>query len=81
LWNAIRRKLSVNKKGVITVIHFLSLSFFQIKERRMILARNLSFLGEMRNAYEALLGKPAGKCPFTRRKRRWNDNVKLFLKK
>jgi hypothetical protein len=36
-------------------------------------------MGERRNAYTTLVGKPEGKRPLERPRRRWVDNVKLNL--
>jgi hypothetical protein len=37
-------------------------------------------MGETRNAYRILLGKPEGKRPLGRTRRRWVDNVKMYLR-
>jgi hypothetical protein len=37
-------------------------------------------MGEMRNAYKTLVGKPEGKRPFGRPSRRWEDNIKTDLR-
>jgi hypothetical protein len=42
-----------------------------IKSRRMRWAGHVSRMGEMRNAYKILVGKPEGKRPLGRPKRRW----------
>jgi hypothetical protein len=34
-------------------------------------------MGETRNAYKILMGKPEGKRPLERPRRRWVDNVKI----
>jgi hypothetical protein len=36
-------------------------------------------MGEKRNAYVLLVGKPEGKSPLGRRRRRWTDNIKMDL--
>jgi hypothetical protein len=36
-------------------------------------------MGEMRGVYMALLGKPEGKRPLGRPRRRWEDNIKMDL--
>jgi hypothetical protein len=36
-------------------------------------------MGEIRNAYKILFGKPEGKRPFRRPRRRWNANFKMDL--
>jgi hypothetical protein len=47
----------------------------QIKENDV--GRAYSMHGEMRNAYEVLLGKPEGKRPHGRPRHRWEDNIKM----
>jgi hypothetical protein len=37
--------------------------------------------GEKRNAYRILVGKPEGKRPLGRPRRRWVDNIKMDLKR
>jgi hypothetical protein len=34
-------------------------------------------MGEKRNKYRILLGKPEGKRPLGRPRRRWEDNIKM----
>jgi hypothetical protein len=36
--------------------------------------------GEKRNAYRILVGKPGGKRPLGRRRRRWEDNIRMDLR-
>jgi hypothetical protein len=36
-------------------------------------------MGEKRNAYRLLVGKPEGKRPLGRPRRRWEDNIKVDL--
>jgi hypothetical protein len=35
---------------------------------------------DMRNAYNILFGKPEGKRPLGRPRRRWEDNIRLDLR-
>jgi hypothetical protein len=35
--------------------------------------------GGKRNAYRVLLGKPEGKRPLGKPRRRWVDNIKMYL--
>jgi hypothetical protein len=48
-----------------------------IKSRRMRWAGHVARMGETRNAYRILVGKPEGKRPLGRPKRRWMDNIKM----
>jgi hypothetical protein len=50
-----------------------------MKSRRMRLARYLE-MGEKRNTHRILVGKPEGKRPLGRRRRRWVDNIKTVLR-
>jgi hypothetical protein len=34
-------------------------------------------MGERRGAYRALVGKPEGRRPLVRPRRRWKDNIKM----
>ena len=38
-------------------------------------------MGERRGVYSVLVGKPEGKRPLGRHRRRWKDNSKMELKK
>jgi hypothetical protein len=46
---------------------------------RMTKSRRVRRIGEKRNAYRILEGKPEGKRPLERPKRRWVDNIKMDL--
>jgi hypothetical protein len=59
---------------------YSSLSIIRIiKSRRMRWAGHVSRMGEKRNAYRILLGKPEGKRPLGRPRRRWVDNIRMNL--
>jgi len=36
--------------------------------------------GQMRNAYNILVGKPEGNSPLGRPRRRWNHNIRMDLR-
>jgi hypothetical protein len=38
-------------------------------------------MGEMRNSHKTLVGKPEGKRPLGRPRRRWEDVIRLDLRK
>jgi hypothetical protein len=48
--------------------------------RRMRWAEHAGRMGEKRNAYRILAGKPEGKTPLRRPRRRWVDNIQLDLR-
>jgi hypothetical protein len=50
-----------------------------IKARRMIWVGNVARMGTKRNAYGLLVGKPEGRRPLGRPRRRWLDNITMDL--
>jgi hypothetical protein len=50
-----------------------------IKSRRMRWDGHVARMGEKRNVYRLLVGKPEGKRPLGRPRRRWIDNIKMDL--
>ncbi|KAJ4438662.1 hypothetical protein ANN_14609 [Periplaneta americana] len=51
-----------------------------IKSRRLRWAGHVARMGESRNAYSVLIGRPEGKRPLGRPRRRWEDNIKMDLR-
>jgi hypothetical protein len=51
----------------------------QIKSRRMRWPGHVARMGEGRNVYRVLVGKPEGKSPVGRPMRRWEDGIKMDL--
>jgi hypothetical protein len=51
-----------------------------INSRRMRWARLVERIGEKRNAYRVLVGKPEGKRPIGGPRSRWVDNIEMDLK-
>ncbi|KAJ4433358.1 hypothetical protein ANN_15617 [Periplaneta americana] len=51
-----------------------------IKSRRLRWAGHVARMGESRNAYRVFVGRPEGKIPFGRPRRRWEDNIKIDLR-
>jgi hypothetical protein len=51
-----------------------------IKSRKMRWAGHVARMGEKRNASRILVGKPEGKRPLGRPRRRWVDNIKMDLR-
>ena len=50
-----------------------------IKSRRMRWAGHVARMGEERGVYRVLVGKPEGKRPLGRPRRRWVDNIRMYL--
>jgi hypothetical protein len=51
-----------------------------IKSSRMRSAGHVAQIGEKMNACKILVGKPEGKRPLGRPRRRWVDNIKMYLR-
>jgi hypothetical protein len=51
-----------------------------IKSRRMRWAGHVARMGEERNVYRGLMGKPKGKRPLGRPNRRWEDGIRMDLR-
>ena len=50
-----------------------------IKSRRMRWAGHVARIEERRGAYRVLVGKPEGKEPLGRPRRRWEDKIKMGI--
>jgi hypothetical protein len=50
-----------------------------VKSRRMRWAGHVARMGEDRGVHRVLVGKPEGKTPLGRPRRRWEDNIKMDL--
>jgi hypothetical protein len=50
-----------------------------IKSRRMRWAGPVAGMGEGRGMHRVLMGKPEGKRPLSRLRRRWKDDIKVDL--
>jgi hypothetical protein len=89
--NKVLRRISGPKRDEVTVgwgkLHneelrdlYSSPSIIRIiKSRRMRWAGHVAQMGENRNAYRLLVGKPEGKRPLGRPRCRWADNIKIDL--
>jgi hypothetical protein len=51
-----------------------------IKSRRMRCTGHVARIGEKRNTYRILVGKPEGKRPLGRSRRGWSDNIRMDLR-
>ncbi|KAJ4448807.1 hypothetical protein ANN_00198 [Periplaneta americana] len=90
--NKVLRKISGAKRDEVTgelrklhntELHALYTSpdiIRNIKSRRLRWAGHVAHTGESRNAYRVLVGRPEGKRPLGRPRRRWEDNIKMDLR-
>jgi hypothetical protein len=53
----------------------------QVKSSQMRWAGHVERMGEERKVYKVLVGKPVGKRPLGRPRRRWEDGIRMDLKK
>jgi hypothetical protein len=51
-----------------------------IKSRRMRWTGHVARMGKGRGVYRVLVGRPEGKRPQGRPRRRWEDNIKMDLR-
>jgi hypothetical protein len=52
----------------------------QVKSRRMRWAGHVARMGEESKVYMVLVGKPEGKTPLGRPRRRWENGIRMDLK-
>jgi len=50
------------------------------KSRRIIWEERVACIGAIRNVSEILVGKPEGRRPLVRPRRRWEDNIRMVLR-
>jgi hypothetical protein len=53
---------------------------FSDYSRRLRWAGHVARIWEIGGAYRVLVGKPEGRRPFGRPRRRWEDNIKMGLR-
>jgi hypothetical protein len=62
-------------------LHFSPSIIRVTKSSRFRWAGHAARMGEKRNAYKILVGKPEGKRSLGRPRRRWVDNIKMDLRR
>ena len=91
--NKVLRKIFAGKRDEITgkwrtlhnaELHALYSSpniITNLKSRRLRWAGHVVRMEQIRNTYRVLVGKPESKRPLGRPRRRWEDNIKMDLRK
>ena len=77
------REINYRRKLHNTELHALYSSpniIRNLKSRRLEWAGHVAHILQSGNAYRVLVGKPEGKRPLGRPKRRWEDNIKMDFK-
>ena len=89
--NRVLRRVFVPKRDEVTgewrkfhnealkVLYSLRNIVRMVKSRRMRWAGHVARMGEGRGVHRVLVGKPEGKRPLGRPRRRWEDNIKMDL--
>jgi hypothetical protein len=72
-----RRKLH---KEELHIMYYSPNIIRQIISRRMRRAGHVARMGEERKVYRVLMGKPEGKRPLGRPRRRWEDGIRMDLR-
>jgi hypothetical protein len=73
-WRKLRNEELQNLYGSPSIIRI-------IKSRRMTWAGHVARMGAKNNAYRILVEKPEGKRPLGTPRRRWEDNIRIDLKR
>ena len=53
---------------------------WNLESRQLRWTGHVAYMEQSRIAYRALVGKPEGKRPLGRPRRRWEDNIKMDLR-
>jgi hypothetical protein len=68
------------RKGGLHSLHSSPDIIRQIKSKRMMWAGHVARMGEGRNVYRVLVGKPEGKRQLEKPRSRWEDGIKMDLR-
>jgi hypothetical protein len=73
--------VSIGTLGEVKIFSQCHVEIRIIKSRKMRWAEHVARMGEKRNAHRLLVGKPEGKRPLERPRRRWVDNIRMDVGK
>jgi hypothetical protein len=62
------------------ILYYFPSIIRHIKSRRMRWVGHVARMGEERNVYRVLMGKPEGKRPLGRPRCRWEDGIRMDLR-
>jgi len=65
--------------AILHFYNFIPVTDRVVKSRRMRWAGHVARMGKDRGVHRVLVGKPEGKRPLGRPRRRWEDNIKTDL--
>ena len=74
-----KRCCKIRSNEVLSDLYSLHNIVRVVKSRRMRWAGHVARKGEGRGVHRVLVGKPEGKRPLGRPRRRWEDNIKMDL--
>jgi hypothetical protein len=79
-WDEVRGEWRRLHSGELHILYPSPDIIRQMKSRRMRWVGRVTGMGEGRNMYRVLVGKPEGKRPFERQRHRWEDGIKRDLR-
>jgi hypothetical protein len=87
---SVLKKLAVKMKKIVSVTSWLTHAIYaeitapkdhlSVKSRRMRWAGHVARVGKERKVYKVLVGKPDGRRPLGRPRRRWEDGIRMDLR-
>jgi len=78
-FNAVRNSIDLENFVLVDDLYSTPNIVRVIKSRRMRRAGHVARMGGERGVYRVLVGKPEGKRPLGRPRRRWVDNIRMDL--
>jgi hypothetical protein len=78
-WEAVEN--CIMRSFITCMLHEILLYIIMMVKSRMIWVGHVVHMVLIMNAYKILVRKPEGKRPFRRHRCRWEDNIKMDLRK